>query len=291
MFESPIIFLQKFSSKFMDVLMNFFSFIGEPYVIIAIMAYVYWNLSKKQGLTMSIIFLVSMYINQILKLLVHTPRPYEAVPQIEGKRIETAGGHAFPSGHSQGASTFYMLLSKFYMLKWLWITSVILVLGVGISRMYLGVHWPIDVLGGWLIGLLFAYLGYEVLYPLIEDDNKAPKALLGIVALLLLSVLVSVIFVSAADALPLFLMLSTTLGTVIGYLLDLRFSKFVEGGKKVGVIILRYLIGMVVVIAIIKGLEGFISNDIADISFRYFLIGLWISFGFPALGKMLKLFN
>lgn len=291
MFESPIIFLQKFSSKGMDLLMNFFSFTGESFVIIAIVAYIYWNISKKKGITISIIFLLSMYINQILKLLVHTPRPYEVVPEIEGKRIETAGGHAFPSGHSQGASTFYFMIAWLYNRNWIWWASAILVLLVGVSRMYLGVHWPVDVAGGWLIGLLFAYIGYEMLYPYVNDDKNATKVLLGISLLLLLSAVSSIFLLTPEQSIPLYLMLATFWGTSAGYLLDMHYLNFEENAKNLGIAILRFLVGMGFVFVIIKGAENLIPHKGIDIFIRYFLVGIWISFIYPFLAKKVKLFE
>ncbi len=108
-----------------------------------------------------------------LKLMVDRPRP-ELWP-----RLLPAQGAAFPSGHALAAATFYPALA--------WLLSegrpggrrilmgvaVLVALYVGVGRLYLGVHWPTDVLAGWLLGAVQTTLG---LWWLEERSGGGKKA-------------------------------------------------------------------------------------------------------------------
>lgn len=106
--------------------------------------------------------LFTLLLRTVLKEIFHRPRP-ELWPT-------TPDGYSFPSGHALGSVIIYGLL--LYLLgrvhpRWrpaLWTFYLGLVIAIGLSRLYLGMHWPTDVLGGWVIGaviLLLLIKGYE----------------------------------------------------------------------------------------------------------------------------------
>ena len=110
--------------------------------------------------------MVVTILNQLLKRLLQRPRPTEF-------RIIEETGYSFPSGHSMVSMAFYgyliYLIYRFVKNKYLkWISIVLLSLLIcliGISRIYLGVHYTSDVLGGFLISI-----SYLVIY--ISAFNK-----------------------------------------------------------------------------------------------------------------------
>lgn len=101
-------------------------------------------------------------VTTILKNLVMRPRPAELLPEIV-VRMEQASGYGFPSGHTALATTLALTLlpyttKRYRWLLWLWIAAV------GVSRMYLGVHAPLDIIGGVCIGVIIASSSQLVLY-------------------------------------------------------------------------------------------------------------------------------
>jgi membrane-associated phospholipid phosphatase len=96
----------------------------------------------------------------ILKVAVHRPRP--GLPQ-----LVSAGGYSFPSGHSFVSLVLYgylvLLLGRLGP-RWRWvrISLPLVVVGIGVSRVYLGVHYPTDVLGGWVLGAAWLTLAWHV---------------------------------------------------------------------------------------------------------------------------------
>lgn len=122
--------------------------------------------NKKIGISIFSNLVIVTILNQLLKAILQRPRPTEY-------RIVEETGYSFPSGHSMVSMAFYgyliYLIYKYVKNKYIkWISIVllsILVCSIGISRIYLGVHYTSDVLGGFLISM-----SYLVIY--ISAVNK-----------------------------------------------------------------------------------------------------------------------
>jgi membrane-associated phospholipid phosphatase len=102
---------------------------------------------------------INLGFTYALKYSVNRTRPFITYPDIVKK--SDGGGPSFPSGHTSGAFATATILSLEYP-KWYVIAPSFLWAGtVGYSRMYLGVHYPSDVLGGMIVGAGSAYLSYK----------------------------------------------------------------------------------------------------------------------------------
>ena len=121
--------------------------------------------NKKIGLSILVNLAIVTGLNQLLKRILQRPRPTEF-------RIVEETGYSFPSGHSMVSMAFYgyliYLIYKYIKNKYIkWISIIalsILICSIGISRIYLGVHYTSDVLGGFLISL-----SYLIVYTLIVN--------------------------------------------------------------------------------------------------------------------------
>jgi membrane-associated phospholipid phosphatase len=96
-------------------------------------------------------------VNGLFKLAFHAPRPYWVSLDVKGLATETSYG--LPSGHAAIASSCWLLMARRLHRTWAVWTAVIVVLLISLSRLFLGVHFPTDVLGGWVVGV-----GMLVLY-------------------------------------------------------------------------------------------------------------------------------
>lgn len=154
-------------SDFATLIAKFITnFGGAIFLIILTILLIVVLKNKKVGLSICINLVVVTILNQLLKRLLQRPRPTEF-------RIIEETGYSFPSGHSMVSMAFYgyliYLIYRFVKNKYLkWISIVLLSLLIcliGISRIYLGVHYTSDVLGGFLISI-----SYLVIY--ISASNK-----------------------------------------------------------------------------------------------------------------------
>lgn len=137
--------------------------LGSESAYILLLALYYWLINPEVGRRIGMILSLSFCTNVLLKDLFVVPRPYVVNPDVATAAAQaTAGGAAFPSGHAQGAATFWGSLALHYQRSWLWAVAIVIMLVVSLSRVILGVHYPLDVIGGLAIGLGLAWLGMRL---------------------------------------------------------------------------------------------------------------------------------
>jgi len=132
------------------------NFGGAIFLSIATIALLLLIKNKKIGLSIFSNIVIITILNQLLKRILRRPRPTEF-------RIVEETGYSFPSGHSMVSMAFYgYLIYLIYRyienkyIKWLLIVLLsILICLIGISRIYLGVHYTSDVLGGFLLSISY----------------------------------------------------------------------------------------------------------------------------------------
>jgi undecaprenyl-diphosphatase len=170
-FDSTIIsFVQSFEAPMLTPIMKFFTFIGGTIPIVVISLLVLFLLYKVLKHRSELILFVAVIAGAnilfaSLKLLFHRERP-------DLHRLIEASNYSFPSGHATNAFALYGILT---FLLWrhisnrqgrtiLIILSVFMILAIGMSRIYLGVHYPSDVIAGYFISacwLTFAIWFYQ----------------------------------------------------------------------------------------------------------------------------------
>jgi len=132
-------------------IMEIFTFLGYPQAYMILVAIIYWSIDRKLGLRLAIFLPVVASLNSILKQAFHAPRPNWIDPEI--KAIRVSNGFGMPSGHAQ-ASTVWLYAAAIMKRGWFWALALAIVFLIGLSRVYLGVHFSSQVLIGWLIGLV-----------------------------------------------------------------------------------------------------------------------------------------
>jgi membrane-associated phospholipid phosphatase len=162
-FLAPSIpFIQKIQSvSWLLTPMRAASLLGNEEFFLLLLPLIYWLVNRKLGAQLGILLLISVCLNDIAKLMFHLPRPYWS-GLVFPLSVEKSFG--FPSGHAQNASLLwpFVALQSKNKKKWFFLSIALLAL-ISFSRVYLGVHYPLDILGGWLIGftLLFIAVRYQ----------------------------------------------------------------------------------------------------------------------------------
>jgi hypothetical protein len=147
--------MQSIAGPFLTAAMNILSFTSNEYCYLFILPLIYWCVDKRRGLRIGILIFLSTAINLRLKLLFAQPRPYDLDPSVALAREHTFG---LPSNHAQTSTVFAGSAAPLFRRPWGLVLAIALPLLVGLSRIYLGVHFPTDVLAGWALGAAIVVL-------------------------------------------------------------------------------------------------------------------------------------
>lgn len=154
---SVIAFLQSFHSDHLDYIAKIISFGGTETFYVIALPIIWLCFDQKTALLLLVATTFSTAVNFSIKELLEMPRPFEIRPELG---IGFEPDYAFPSGHAQNSLVFWGVLAWHLRVGWLWVIAGLMTFFIGLSRLYLGVHYPTDVLGGWIIGgvILTAYM-------------------------------------------------------------------------------------------------------------------------------------
>jgi membrane-associated phospholipid phosphatase len=150
-----IIFIQGWGLWLLPA-MGIFSFLGQNAFYLLFLTVLYWSINARTGLRLGLILMASSGLNYLFKLGLRSPRPYWYDGRIIALSAE--GTFGVPSGHAQNAVILWGFGAHTAKKKWAWLGAVFLILFIGLSRLYLGVHFPHDVVLGWLIGIVVLWL-------------------------------------------------------------------------------------------------------------------------------------
>lgn len=277
--------VQKFFGPHMLVPMKIITFLGSEYFIFAVLPFLYWCVDRKKGAKIGIVVIVSGFLNSCLKMLFMQPRPYDFRPELGLAREDTPG---LPSGHSQNSVTFWGAMLAVLPRTLGWTLAVLVPLLVGISRLYLGVHFPTDVFAGWAVGALVVVVANFL--------ERKLSGIFGRMPMRFQLITVAAVALMMNFVLPSGTMLSGIfLGSVAGFVLTGHTLKFATDGTAAQKV-LRYLIGNGVAVLVYIAPKLILGDEIASgqplVRFvRYGLLGLWISYGAPWLLTKLKLMH
>jgi membrane-associated phospholipid phosphatase len=307
-----VLFFQSLGT-WLAVPMKFLSFLASEGLFLLLLPVLYWCVDPGAGLRMGILLMLSGSINTFFKMLFHQPRPYWIDTRVQAYATESSFG--LPSGHSQNSLAVYGGLASWYKKSWGWTAALLLSFLIGISRIYLGVHFPTDLLAGWAIGavILWAYLKLE---PAVQTQMKKlqPVIQIGIalaasLAIILLGVAAKVTLrdwqlppewianahaaapeaelINPTDLTGLFSNSAAFFGLCLGVILLARRGGYQAKGEA-RQLVLRYILGIIGALVLWGGLrvifpqgEDWLSLGLRYV--RYAALGFWVTGGAPWL--------
>ena len=194
---SLLYFFESIRNPFLDFIFSIVTLCGEETVFMAVGMIAFWCFGKYRGYYLLCTGFAGTVINQMLKMVFRVPRPWVKDPSftiVESAR-EAASGYSFPSGHTQSSVGLFGGLARAYNIKAVRIIAITLCVLTPLSRMYLGVHTPADVLVSVVIALVLIF----VAYPLFMKAERSPATMYAILGTLTALVAAFALFVFLYD--------------------------------------------------------------------------------------------
>lgn len=275
--------LEKIRMPGLNELMLAVTKLGEETALLVIALIVFWCVDKKQGYFIMAVGFLGTMLNQILKITCRIPRPWVLDPNftILEQAREAAAGYSFPSGHTQTAVGTFGCFAVTARKNWWRNLCILLAFLVGLSRMYIGVHTPSDVLvGAGMACLLVALLKK----PTMEGKLPQMKAvLISMLAMAVVYLLYMALWNFPADVdihnlesatKNAYTMIGCVVGVAIVYVFDRKRLNFSVDAVW-WVQILKVVVGLALVLGVKEGLRApleFLMPVYPARAVRYFLI-------------------
>ncbi|MDR2539133.1 MAG: phosphatase PAP2 family protein [Chlamydiales bacterium] len=261
-------FIQRFRNPVFDEVFIWLDFFDRPAFFFILIPTIWLIYGSKTGARLFYLLMSSAFINHTLKQLFLSPRPFTLDPSVG---IIHVGGYGFPSGAAQTVILLSMLFLSSSKSNGRYFLAFSYVFLVSFSRVYLGIHFPSDILGGWLVGFALWTL-YKHVYPLLE--NLRPVILFLMSQLVIIPVFILQHFIS-----PIYICnIGIAMGLFISYYYKLPWrpplgykERMLSAG--IGILGALFSYGPVLIFSISCSKICFFLGN--------FLSGLWVSLGAP----------
>lgn len=284
---SVIVWMQSMRSPVADAIFAAGSFLGEEEFFFLLFATLFWAIDVRVGFRIGVIFLISVYLNSLAKVLIAHPRPYDLDPSV-GLGIRPGLGYGIPSGHAQNAVVIWGGLAAWRRTTTAWIGAAFVAALIGISRIYRGVHFPTDVLGGWVLGAVILFVGLTYRARIAAAIGR--WSLAGQILLALGGPAVMAVLFPDSGAVT---AAGTLAGAGCGMAVALRRLPLDSAGA-LWQRVLRLLLGLFILFVLYVGLKMIFPGEGSSLYqafrfIRYALLGLWVTLGAPSFFDVLHL--
>ncbi len=268
------LWFQSISTPELDKFFIVITDLGDVTFLMLILTFMYWNVDKVKGLKMVIAVTLSFGVNTVLKIGFSNLRPFytEGIEKGIPREIE---GFSFPSGHSQNTGAAWTALIIEFRKNWIKVIGIILMVLIPLSRLYLRVHWLLDVVVGLGIGVIISILYYKYASDWFMKVITH-KFTLTVITPLTFLVTSLVMNTDVAKGCGIFA------GLLFGYWADDMWLNY-QNEASLKTKVLRQVIGILVIMIIMEGLKVVFPEHYFYDYIRYYLVGMFVSFGGPLL--------
>lgn len=277
-------FLAEHRTPLLDVFFGLVTDLGSSVGYLVLLPLLWWGVSWKLALRLFVAIVLSVYLNALLKDTFAVERPFVYA---DVSALRAPDDYSFPSGHAQTAFVFWGFLALHIRRRWFSAAASLLIVLIGFSRLYLGVHFPSDVAAGWVTGGLLLAVYVPLSRGLIGRAASlplAPQLGLAMAAPLALTIL----HPTRENA--------VALGGLAGALAGLTFARhrglYREGAaqKSRRAWLAVGLLGLPIVYFTMRAFAPSETTASGQIYLwlRYAAIGLWVSFLVPRIVALVR---
>lgn len=292
-------FLEDIRTSVGDAFFSIITHLGEETLFIVLGMIFFWCINKYEGYYLLSIGFLGTIVNQFLKITCRIERPWvqdKNFTIVESAR-GAATGYSFPSGHTQSSVGIFGGIAKWQKSKIIRIICISLVVLVPFSRLYLGVHTPLDVGVSVIFGLILIF----ALHPLVKKSVEKPmilRIIFAVITLLSIGYLLYVNFYNFPDNIDShnyesalengYKMFGCTLAIWLSFEVDVKFTHF-ETKATLPAQALKVILGLIPVILIKSFLKAPLADLIGNVyiadCIRYFLLAAFAGCIWPMTFK------
>lgn len=265
-------YIQLFKNPVLDGIFLGITMSTEVPVILIMASILYWCINKKYGQRLLFALTGNIALNTGVKEFFKLPRPI-GVPGIESMRTSTATGYSFPSGHTQIGTTFWVSIMSIIKKNYMYIIGTIIFISIGLSRLYLGVHWPMDVLFGWIFGIGFTLICNYILVK-IEKNNKYTYF-----GFIIIPMFFWIFIVNSVEYVKMFGLIT---GFITGYIIEREYVDF-DVNVCIKSKVCRYIFGLLSLGLVYLALKFIMPENYIGGYLRYSLLMIYAIAGAPMI--------
>jgi membrane-associated phospholipid phosphatase len=280
-------FLAQFRTPSLTFLFRLFTYLGEEIITITVICFLYWCYDKQLARKVCVAYFASGLLVQSLKLTFCIPRPWilDSTFEPSESMLHSATGYSFPSGHTQSSSSLFGSFAFAAKKSWLRILSVILIIGVAFSRMFLGYHTLKDVLVSMGISLFIVFLVNQVV-DISTYESKKTAISLAIFSTTILIYTLTLKNLPNADLTQFhdgFKAIGAGLGFALGWYVEPLYINFDEKKGSRLVQVLKLSAGLVIAVFLKSGLKVILGTSLTADTIRYFILVCFIMILYPII--------
>jgi membrane-associated phospholipid phosphatase len=294
-FSNQILFGEEFLNSihlfiggWFDVFMFIITKMGDEIFYTLFLPVLFWCYDRSNSVKIGVIFLVSITINNLIKDIFSNPRPdcsnlLEGIRELCTKHSPSSPG--FPSGHTQGSLSMWGAIMYLIRNRTVIILGLIMIIIIPYSRMYLGVHFLGDIVGGYVLGFLILI----IMIPLIRYTEKRYDRI-GDIVLIIAIIVIPFIIYNVLPGHHIYNYMGVLSGFLLGALLGRNRIQFNPRNKILSNII-KIAVGFVGLFLVKEGLKMILPSIPVAGFFRYWLMGFWITFIAPLIFSRVEMLS
>ena len=256
--------LQSIETPFFNECMNLLRFFDTLPFYLALVSIIWYGYQQKCGASLLFLLVLNISLNSFFKETFAEPRPFMVEPEVG---LAHARFFGFPSGAAQLFSSLFGFLILTFKKPWFTVSALLFTLLICFSRVYLGLHFPSDIVGGWIFGLLILVLYWNLAPPIERFLTHSSRFMQGALAF------GTPIILAGFNVIALF-ETKTFLFLIPGTSIVLMFRKELFPQPS-------YIKRLIQVLVVTTGLFFLFFLDTTPLysATTFFVVGIWLSYG------------
>lgn len=275
-------------SEFLTVLIRCLAFIGEEVFAMTMLLAIYWCINKNLAYRIGFTYFFSGLGAQTMKVIFRVPRPWVRDPSFTPveSALDSATGYSFPSCHTQSAAAIFGTLMFNLNRTWQKILCVAIMLFIGFSRMYMGVHTPADVIAALVFTMAVVWITDKV----IDSRGMTDDIAMALILIAVAAVCTGYVYHLYASGMvedaylnDICKMMGAAIAFSVSFCVETKYIRFSVGCSRLWMQAVKVIVGAGVLLGLKSGLKTVLGTSAPASAARYFIMIIWAMLIYPLI--------